>query len=446
MIPGSHRTLPENDVESITAENLPPHKKRKQKSRNDLQEIRPSKQIITPKSSSATVYHPLTPSPDMIGSNSRERIPSIALPPCMTPDRQSPTPPSSPPTATTTSEDLRSPQQYHTPETSHSVATGYNPQQMPIHPHVIIAGPPPAIYYHHQNAFYPPTSMEPNARQQHTMSSESFKGKASDEDTASQNSSNEKTSNEIMAATAASGPSMVPGVPSNMPAFAYLPGQPYSYPAYMVPSGSMSTFPVMPQMSPQLHASITPAPIGGGGRHETTADQREQLRKVSHSAIERRRREKINIKIQQLRQLIPSCADQDHLHKLNILQSAIEYIGYLHNVLGSMESEDGANVLENAARTDHRMLALLQHLHRLSPPMQANQELKAQVQQPMFQEDSQIKTTAKRKRSGEMNKDETAQQGLLMLSEACATDNQKQVATPETKHNDMKVNSLLCNR
>jgi hypothetical protein len=317
---------------------------------------------------------------------------------------------------------------------------------MPIHPHVIIAGPPPAIYYHHQNAFYPPTSMEPNARQQHTMSSESFKGKASDEDTASQNSSNEKTSNEIMAATAASGPSMVPGVPSNMPAFAYLPGQPYSYPAYMVPSGSMSTFPVMPQMSPQLHASITPAPIGGGGRHETTADQREQLRKVSHSAIERRRREKINIKIQQLRQLIPSCADQDHLHKLNILQSAIEYIGYLHNVLGSMESEDGANVLENAARTDHRMLALLQHLHRLSPPMQANQELKAQVQQPMFQEDSQIKTTAKRKRSGEMNKDETAQQGLLMLSEACATDNQKQVATPETKHNDMKVNSLLCNR
>jgi hypothetical protein len=134
------------------------------------------------------------------------------------------------------------------------------------------------------------------------------------------------------------------------------------------------------------------------------------------------------------------------LHKLNILQSAIEYIGYLHNVLGSMESEDGANVLENAARTDHRMLALLQHLHRLSPPMQANQELKAQVQQPMFQEDSQIKTTAKRKRSGEMNKDETAQQGLLMLSEACATDNQKQVATPETKHNDMKVNSLLCNR
>lgn len=203
----------------------------------------------------------------------------------------------------------------------------------------------------------------------------------------------------------------------------------------------MSTFPVV---SPQLHASITPTHIGNSGRHETTADQREQLRKVSHSAIERRRREKINTKIQQLRQLIPSCADQDHLHKLNILQSAIEYIGYLHSVLGSMETDGGANVLENVARTDHRMLALLQHLRRLSPMTSASQEMNMQVQQPvMFQHENQIKTTPKRKRSDEGNKNETAQQGLLMLSEACATDKQ-QPASAERKHKNMKVNSLLC--
>ncbi|KAI9300790.1 Myc-type, basic helix-loop-helix domain-containing protein [Cunninghamella echinulata] len=61
----------------------------------------------------------------------------------------------------------------------------------------------------------------------------------------------------------------------------------------------------------------------------TTADQREQARKVSHSAIERRRRERINDKIMQLKHLIPTCANQENLHKMSILQSAIDYITYL---------------------------------------------------------------------------------------------------------------------
>ncbi|RIB05572.1 hypothetical protein C2G38_2118070 [Gigaspora rosea] len=65
----------------------------------------------------------------------------------------------------------------------------------------------------------------------------------------------------------------------------------------------------------------------------STADQRELARKVSHSAIERRRRERINDKIMQLKELIPSCADQDHLHKLSILQSSIEYIQYLQELV-----------------------------------------------------------------------------------------------------------------
>ncbi|CAG8477354.1 5384_t:CDS:2 [Paraglomus brasilianum] len=65
----------------------------------------------------------------------------------------------------------------------------------------------------------------------------------------------------------------------------------------------------------------------------TTADQRELQRKVSHSAIERRRRERINDKIMQLKDLIPCCADQDHLHKLNILQNAIDYIQYLQELV-----------------------------------------------------------------------------------------------------------------
>ncbi|KAJ3155778.1 hypothetical protein HDU86_004248 [Geranomyces michiganensis] len=53
---------------------------------------------------------------------------------------------------------------------------------------------------------------------------------------------------------------------------------------------------------------------------------RDHLRKVSHSAIERRRRERINDKIAQLKSLVPACANQDSLHKLRILEEAIDYI------------------------------------------------------------------------------------------------------------------------
>ncbi|CAO3569657.1 unnamed protein product [Mortierella alpina] len=62
-------------------------------------------------------------------------------------------------------------------------------------------------------------------------------------------------------------------------------------------------------------------------------ETRDLMRKVSHSAIERRRRERINDKILQLKHLVPACVDEDHLHKLSILQSTIEYIQHLKAIL-----------------------------------------------------------------------------------------------------------------
>lgn len=136
-------------------------------------------------------------------------------------------------------------------------------------------------------------------------------------------------------------------------------------------------FPYPVQVSPQLHpttttttnnnngspsqvhlqphpGSISPMPFQPIGstpvRHNstssittntTTADQREQARKVSHSAIERRRRERINDKIIQLKELIPTCANQENLHKMTILQSAIEYITYLKNLVEEKEMKAG---------------------------------------------------------------------------------------------------------
>lgn len=438
MSPSSPQPSDEHNLETTTNHHIniastnPPHKKRKHSTKNTSKSI--AKAV-------ATTIYPLTPSPDMTGNHHvREHIPVIALPPGMTSDRHSQTPPSSPPREG--SNDSQSPKQqpqYHIADMSVTSTsqqpTTYNPQ-MPVHPHVIIAGPPHAIYYHpHQNPYYPPIAMNTSTSQ----NSEDGKGKTTEENNAQQGSEKRDSEDSSSSAKVSGQSQMVSGDSSNMPTFAYLPGQPYSYPTYMMSNGSMSSFPVVSQMSPPLHPSITSVPIG---RQETTADQREQLRKVSHSAIERRRREKINTKIQQLRQLIPSCADQDHLHKLNILQSGIEYINYLHAVLGNMESQ-GQNVLESAARNDHRMLALLQHLKRLSPP--PSQEA-TMVQPPaavMFHHDTTSITTAKRKRSDELDEKETAQQGLLMLSQACVSDEHH---PSDAKHKDMKVNSLLCDR
>ncbi|KAF9965050.1 hypothetical protein BGZ70_005496 [Mortierella alpina] len=78
-------------------------------------------------------------------------------------------------------------------------------------------------------------------------------------------------------------------------------------------------------------------------------ETREKLRKVSHSAIERRRRERINDKILQLKYLVPACVDEDHLHKLSILQSTIEYIQYLKSVI----PESVANATLKKATNDN---------------------------------------------------------------------------------------------
>ncbi|CAG8706721.1 9271_t:CDS:1, partial [Gigaspora rosea] len=90
----------------------------------------------------------------------------------------------------------------------------------------------------------------------------------------------------------------------------------------------------------------------------TTADQRELARKVSHSAIERRRRERINDKIMQLKELIPSCADQDHLNKLCILQSSIEYIEYLQDLVFTyrQREKEGGKTDDNRSSEDGRVV------------------------------------------------------------------------------------------
>lgn len=90
-------------------------------------------------------------------------------------------------------------------------------------------------------------------------------------------------------------------------------------------------------------------------------------RSLSHGAIEKRRRERINDKIDQLKHLIPSCwsthilppaSMHQPLHKLSVLQAAIEYIHQLHTELLELQ-------LPFLQHQDPTFATIINHAHRL---------------------------------------------------------------------------------
>lgn len=132
------------------------------------------------------------------------------------------------------------------------------------------------------------------------------------------------------------------------------PPSPFYHPYALQMSPTM--MPNYPPLPPSRHNSISSSPGLGPtslNSSNSTADQREKARKVSHSAIERRRRERINDKILQLKQLIPSCAEQDNLHKMSILQSAIDYISYLKDIVKSLDEHGTETTTEQLLKGDH---------------------------------------------------------------------------------------------
>ncbi|KAG0189813.1 hypothetical protein DFQ28_002858 [Apophysomyces sp. BC1034] len=112
-----------------------------------------------------------------------------------------------------------------------------------------------------------------------------------------------------------------------------------------------------------------PSMTGAGKqRRPSTADEREHIRRLSHSAIEKRRRERINDKIEQLKRLIPSCTPpkdgpvlasmHQPIHKLSVLQAAIDYINQLHR---RIEKTD-----PNNDNIDHKLVQVIYHARHIS--------------------------------------------------------------------------------
>ncbi|KAG2220274.1 hypothetical protein INT45_009889 [Circinella minor] len=103
-----------------------------------------------------------------------------------------------------------------------------------------------------------------------------------------------------------------------------------------------------------------------------------------HSLTEKRRRERINDKIQQLKEIIPTCNPYSEqqpirgpsfhqpLHKLAILEAAIDYIQQMHQTLLNHSSDGDSHSI---ILTDPKVLNVIEHAH------QCKQEQEQQEQQ-----------------------------------------------------------------
>ncbi|KAJ1904877.1 hypothetical protein LPJ81_002238 [Coemansia sp. IMI 209127] len=65
---------------------------------------------------------------------------------------------------------------------------------------------------------------------------------------------------------------------------------------------------------------------GRGARSMYTAEEKETRRKISHSAIEKRRRERTNNVLRDLQNMVPWLSKSNKVQKLEILEAAAQYI------------------------------------------------------------------------------------------------------------------------
>ncbi|KAI8342125.1 helix-loop-helix DNA-binding domain-containing protein [Chlamydoabsidia padenii] len=148
--------------------------------------------------------------------------------------------------------------------------------------------------------------------------------------------------------------------------------------------------PTSPRMTTCLPPMVLPLPMvpvthHRTSKHKTTADDREHHRRLSHSAIEKRRRERINDKIDQLKYLIPSCCPttalpsasmHQPLHKLSVLQAAIDYIQQLH-----LQLVQQAPMIDSM-RSDKDLDMILSHVRQQRQQQQQQQQLTTPTSSP----------------------------------------------------------------
>lgn len=100
----------------------------------------------------------------------------------------------------------------------------------------------------------------------------------------------------------------------------------------------------------------------------SSQQQQQKKQRTLHSSIEKRRRERINDKIQQLKEMVPACNPYSEknpiagpslyqpLHKLTILQAAIEYIEEMHQKLLDAASPSPDSATPSSRHHHHHLL------------------------------------------------------------------------------------------
>ncbi|OXG81089.1 hypothetical protein C348_03450 [Cryptococcus neoformans Gb118] len=92
------------------------------------------------------------------------------------------------------------------------------------------------------------------------------------------------------------------------------------------------------------NSSVT---AGGNSKVKAKGMSREQLRKVNHSLIERRRREKINAALNELRRMVPGLGENGRKggeFKLEVLEKTVEHMKDLKGRLADLERTDAIPV------------------------------------------------------------------------------------------------------
>ncbi|KAI8915437.1 hypothetical protein DFJ77DRAFT_462685 [Powellomyces hirtus] len=99
------------------------------------------------------------------------------------------------------------------------------------------------------------------------------------------------------------------------------------------------------------------------------SEKNSSLRRVAHSVVEKRRRERIRDKIEVLRSLVPTCNMQPNLHKLNVLEHTIDYIHFMRKVVHKMmiERDQALQQQQAAAPSPHHPPQLMTYQQQHQP-------------------------------------------------------------------------------
>ncbi|KAI9142470.1 hypothetical protein BKA69DRAFT_1068565 [Paraphysoderma sedebokerense] len=114
---------------------------------------------------------------------------------------------------------------------------------------------------------------------------------------------------------------------------------------YPTPQSTPQGYPMHPTYS-SSQSHPPPAPPSSHMSQEQL--EKAAQRRATHTLIERRRRDRINSKIQELKLIQPKNRDRE-MSKVDILQGAIEYIRDLNFILDTVMSECGCGILSQLA-------------------------------------------------------------------------------------------------